>query len=76
MHSVPLSALPQASLRVDLANMISEHAPPGSRKFNGALSSVGSERLPYKRPRGDANRGKESSRLTGTARSAVLAVRP
>ena len=28
--------------------MLSEHAPPRSRKFNGALSSVGSERLPYK----------------------------
>ena len=28
--------------------MISEHAPPGFRKFKGALSSVGRERLPYK----------------------------
>ena len=28
--------------------MIGEHDPPGYCKFNGALSSVGSERLPYK----------------------------
>ncbi len=48
------------SLGLHLANIIGEHGPPGSRKFNGALSSVGSERLPYKRPRGDANRGKKS----------------
>ena len=43
--------------------MISEHAPTGSCKFNGALSSVGPERLPYNPFRGDVNRGKKSSKF-------------
>ena len=52
----------RAPQRPDLASMISEHAPPGSCKFNGALSSVGPERLPYKPQRGDRNPGKKSSK--------------
>ena len=50
---------------------------PGRRlQPHGALSSVGRERLPYNPFRGDVIRGKKSSKLTRTARSAVLAVRP